>query len=206
MPKPPRLGLVPSVNYEPPGHSGVGPLGMWRKRAGRLIGQMNNAKAHAEMRPFLREAEDWLVAACTQLAAASGGQCGPIEANALATAAWQTAYARFWMHKAAENPADTKLFETASRVADAARANSLAAYDIAVRLHRHKPVNTDPLAFIEAQDRALPPSRGPAYVDPESILNEEPKRESVPAGVHSTPPTDPPPSLESTDLDELDAS
>jgi len=200
VPKPPRLGLVPSVNYQPEGTSGIGPMGFWKRRAGRLIGKMNNAKAHAEFRPFLAEAQEWLASACEQLALAAGGQCGPIEANALATAAWQTAYARYWMHKATENPADTKLFETASRVADAARANSLAAYDIAVRLHRHKPANNDPLAFIEAQDRALPPARAKFVVDPETIIDDEPK--SVRAGTHGATPTPSPPPLEDPELDE----
>lgn len=143
------------------GGPNLGPPNMWARRANRLIGRMNNADARADLKPFLKEAEEWLESAMVQLAAASGGVCGPIEANALATAAWQTAYARYWMHKSTKNPDDVRLFEIASKVADSARANSLAAYDIAVRLHRHKPNDQDPLAFIDAQDKALPPKREP---------------------------------------------
>ena len=86
-----------------------------------------------------------------QLALASGGVCGPIEANALATAAWQTAYARFWMAKAAEDPSNLMLFQTASKVADSARMNALAAYDIAARLAKTRGQGDgDPLsAFLD---------------------------------------------------------
>jgi hypothetical protein len=132
------------------GSSNIGPVGeSWKKRAGRLVAVMWNTKTQKEFKPFLEEAQEWLEGACMQLAVSAGGVCGPIEMNALATAAWQTAYARYWMHMASENPADMKLFETASRVADAARSNSLAAYDIAVRLARSRPSDSaDPLAAL----------------------------------------------------------
>lgn len=158
--RPDHITKLPGINYltKATGSSNIGPGGVWKARAGRLIGSMWNKKAMAEFAPFLREAENWLQDAMMQLALASGGICGPIEANALATAAWQTAYARYWMHLATENPSDTKMFETASRVADAARSNSLAAYDIAVRLARSRPSDAaDPLAnFVDVQAPSPP--------------------------------------------------
>ena len=152
-PGPPKVTQLPGVNFmtSESGSSNLGPLGRWKTRAGRLVAVMWNPKTQKEFKPFLEEAQEWLEGACTQLALAAGGVCGPIEMNALATAAWQTAYARYWMHLASEDPSNLRLFETASRVADAARANSLAAYDIAVRLSRNKGGDAaDPLAKFEA--------------------------------------------------------
>lgn len=87
-----------------------------------------------------------------QVCGAAGGQCGPIEALVLATSVRQAAYSRYWMDAVAgmedpTSPAALKLLETASRIADASRQNSLAAYDLAVRVARNKPVTPgDPLA------------------------------------------------------------
>lgn len=118
-----------------------------------MLGYMsNNPKVSEDFRPFLRDAERWLEASLGQLAGASGGVAGPIESQALATAAWQLAYSRYWHWKLAEDPSNAKLAETASRIADAARQNALAAYDLAVRLFRHQPSQVhDPLAAFEAQ-------------------------------------------------------
>jgi hypothetical protein len=154
-------------------------MGMWKKRAGRLVAVMWNAKTQREFKPFLEEAQEWLEGACIQLAMAAGGVCGPIEMNALATAAWQTAYARYWMHLATEDPSDLKKFETASRVADAARANSLAAYDIAVRLSKAKPNDgADPLAkFTEVVEQrhvvSSPPKPSPSPSPPSGFDDED---------------------------------
>lgn len=107
---------------------------------------MNVAGVAVEFKPYLRDAEELLTAMLEQVAHVSGGECGPIESNALATAAWQTAYSRYWMVKAAAAPDDTRLVETASRLADAARQNSLAAYELAVRIARTRPRSSvDPL-------------------------------------------------------------
>lgn len=150
LPKPNHITRLPGVNYQTKrvGYANIGPADMWRKRAGRMVNVMWNPKTQKEFEPYLREAQEWLKDACVQLALASGGVCGPIEANALATAAWQTAYARFWMQKASEDPTNGTLFMTASKVADAARQNSLAAYDIAARLAKNRTdmAGHDPLA------------------------------------------------------------
>lgn len=148
---PPRLSVLPGRAQ------GFAPLGRWHRRCDLLITKMQVAGADEAFKPYLREAEGWLEEAQKQLAMSSGGMCGPIESNALATAAWQTAYARFWMHKAAEDPTNTRLFETASRLADAARANSLAAYEMAVRLHRNAPQrpDADPLAAYTTSGEAF---------------------------------------------------
>lgn len=134
--RPSHITKLPGVNYQTlaAGFANLGPTDRWRKRAGRMVNVMWNQRTQKEFEPYLKEAQEWLKDACMQLALASGGVCGPIEANALATAAWQTAYARYWMAKAAEDPTNTSLFQTASKVADSARQNSLAAYDIAARL------------------------------------------------------------------------
>jgi hypothetical protein len=118
-----------------------------------MLGLMsNNPNVAQDFRPFVRDAERWLEASLGQLAGASGGVAGPIESQALATAAWQLAYSRYWQWKLAGDPMNAKLVETASRIADAARANALAAYDLAVRLFRHSPAQVhDPLAAFEAQ-------------------------------------------------------
>lgn len=152
---PPRIGALQGVNFAPPGmaHVPAGPTGRWKGRANRLVNSMsNNPRVEKDFRPFLRDAEHWLEGAMVQLASASGGQCGPIESQALATSAWQLAYSRYWMWRLAEDPMNSKLAETASRLSDAARQNALAAYDLAVRLFRHKPAEmADPLAAFEAQ-------------------------------------------------------
>jgi len=154
VPKPPNhITKLPGVNYQTvaAGFANLGPTDKWRKRAGRMVNVMWNAKTQADFAPYIKEAQAWLQDACMQLALASGGVCGPIEANALATAAWQTAYARFWMAKAAEDPSNMSLFQVASKVADSARQNALAAYDIAARLAKTRgQADGDPLsAFLD---------------------------------------------------------
>jgi hypothetical protein len=118
-----------------------------------MLGYMtNNPRIAEDFKPFVRDAERWLTASLGQLAGASGGVAGPIESQALATAAWQLAYARYWHWKLAEDPMNSKLAETASRISDAARQNALAAYDLAVTLFRCRPAEAqDPLAAFEAQ-------------------------------------------------------
>ena len=148
--RPTHISRLPGINYQTQraGFANLGPADPWRKKAGRMVNVMWNSATQKEFEPYLKEAQAWLKDACIQLALASGGVCGPIEANALATAAWQTAYARYWMAKAAENPSNTALMQTASKVADSARQNSLAAYDIAARLAKLRQEGTpsDPLA------------------------------------------------------------
>jgi hypothetical protein len=148
------LGMVPGITSPSlDGYPAQGISPRWGARANRMLGYMtNNPKISQDFKPFVRDAERWLQGALGQLAGASGGVAGPIESQALATAAWQLAYARFWHWKLAEDPMNAKLAETASRIADAARQNALAAYDLAVRLFRHAPVNVqDPLEAFEAQ-------------------------------------------------------
>lgn len=167
--RPGHITKLPGVNYQTisAGFANLGPTDKWRKRAGRMVNVMWNNRTQKEFEPYLKEAQEWLKDACMQLALASGGVCGPIEANALATAAWQTAYARFWMAKAAEDPSNLQLFQVASKVADSARQNALAAYDIAARLAKARPSGDgDPLAnFIDvtAPNPSLvssPPTKG----------------------------------------------
>lgn len=136
----------------------------------------NNPRVAEDFRPFLRDAERWLEASQGQLAGASGGLCGPIESQALATAAWQLAYSRYWHWKLAEDPTNTKMAETASRMADAARQNALAAYDLAVRLFRHRPAGvSDPLEAFEAQmDDPTPGAFSPPEETQEEVPPEDP--------------------------------
>ena len=148
--RPDSIGVLHGIGYSPPGreYAPIVPQGRWKKRASRLLGAMRlNPSVARDFHPFLKDAELWLEAAMGQLAGAAGGVCGPIESQALATTAWQLAYSRYWMWKASEDPTNLKLVETASRMADAARANALAAYDMAVKLFRVRHVaETDPLA------------------------------------------------------------
>ncbi len=167
--RPSHITKLPGVNYQTmqAGFANIGPSEKWRKRAGRMVNVMWNPRTQKEFEPYLREAQEWLKDACMQLALASGGVCGPIEAQALATAAWQTAYARYWMAKSAEDPSNTTLFNTASKVADSARMNSLAAYDIAARLAKNRSdTPADPLsAFLDVSAPLPSVSASPSRKD-----------------------------------------
>lgn len=157
--RPDSVGVLHGIGYSPPGreYAPIVPQGRWKKRASRLLGAMRlNPSVARDFHPFLKDAELWLEAAMGQLAGAAGGVCGPIESQALATTAWQLAYSRYWMWKASEDPTNLKLVETASRLADAARQNALAAYDMAVKLFRVRHVaETDPLAAFEDFERRV---------------------------------------------------
>jgi hypothetical protein len=130
----------------------------WKTRTTRLVGQMHNPKAKEDIAPFLREGEEWLIAAATQVAEKAGGEVGPIEMNALAAAAWQTAYARYWLHLATVDPTNLKLVEVASRLQDAAAKNSLQAYNLAVQLAKTRKAeeDDDPLKKFDIQTPAEP--------------------------------------------------
>jgi hypothetical protein len=78
--------------------------------------------------------------------------------NALAAAAWQTAYARYWLHLATVDPTNLKLVEVASRLQDAAAKNSLQAYNLAVQLAKTRKAeeDDDPLKKFDIQTPAEP--------------------------------------------------
>jgi hypothetical protein len=124
----------------------------WQGKASRLLGKFRYAGGNDKLAPFLLDAEKLLPAMLGQVCASAGGECGPIEHLALSTAALQAAIGTFLMlegakHKEPESREALTLFKTGSQFADCSRQNSLAAYDLAVRVARNKPVVPgDPLA------------------------------------------------------------
>lgn len=153
-PKVPKLTDLVGTTEGGPGVLAT-PSAKWNGRASRLLGKVFTREAREVLQPYLREAQELLPAMMEQVCAAAGGECGPIEALVLSTAVRQAAIARFFMDKAAgmEDPVSRealKVFETGSRLADCSRMNSLAAYDLAVRVSRHKPAAVgDPLAAFD---------------------------------------------------------
>lgn len=125
------------------------------KKVKHLLREGDWQKAKEDLRPHVEDADRLLEATMIQVAQATGGECGPIEATAMRAAAWQTAYANYWMTKATEE-GDQRLVLIASKLLDSARANMLAAYDIAVRVARTKPKeNPDPVGGYIRDDDAL---------------------------------------------------
>ncbi len=138
----------------------LAPTPRWARKASRLLGKFRYDGQGDVLAPFLRDAEALLPAMVEQVCRASGGECGPIERMALSTSALQAGIGTFFMLEGAKHPDPTSrealtLFKTGSAFADCSRQNSLAAYDLAVRVARNKPITPhDPLAAFDVTPEA----------------------------------------------------
>jgi hypothetical protein len=152
--KPPRADPT-KLLVAAAGAPGTRALGKWQGKASRLLGKFRYQGANDRLAPYLGDAEKLLPAMLGQVCASAGGECGPIEHLALSTAALQAAIGTFLMlegagHADPQSREALTLFKTGSAFADCSRQNSLAAYDLAVRVARNKPVQTgDPLAAFD---------------------------------------------------------
>ena len=107
------------------------------KGAIRLLSGAAGKKALPELMPHIEEAQRELNEQVGQVALAVG-ECGPVERSMLLGAAWQVAYGRYAMAKAAAD-ADMRSVLIASKLLDSARAAMGDALAKAVMLSKAKP-------------------------------------------------------------------
>jgi len=103
----------------------------------RLVKHDDWRKMREDLRPHAASAAEQLDATMQQVAEVTG-ECGPIEAASLRTAAWQTVYGEWLMAEAAKT-GDVGKIQAAAKLLDFAERNRRAAYDLAVRIARGKP-------------------------------------------------------------------
>lgn len=103
----------------------------------RLVKHDDWRQMRADLKPHAESASEQLGAAMEQIAEETG-ECKPIEAASLRTAAWQTTYGEWLMAEAAKT-GDIAKAQAGAKLLDFAERNRRSALELAVRLARGRP-------------------------------------------------------------------
>jgi hypothetical protein len=143
-------------------------------RLGRLLGRVDLPETHP-MKGYRRDAADWRDAHLARLAQqVGGGEAGPAVQAIVSSAALQHAASR-WLFDRSVLELDANLAMMASKLADSARQNILAAHELCAReaQSRRAQVRVDPQAEFRRRlaaqaQAATPPADVPSPSGPSS--------------------------------------